>query len=138
MRVLPKLIAGGLFQPHPVVGHGGLLLSPGAKPSPVWPPQFGNSAGSELLIGAAIAYASLEHRFAIGPEAVYSATVLGENALQPQTMSLDLLLPPTTTSRILQVGGGRWLRRCSRAAARCAGAPALGLCADEAREAQGS
>ncbi|HNN97351.1 MAG TPA: OmpA family protein, partial [Pseudomonadota bacterium] len=104
VRVLPKLIAGGLFSHILWSVTAGFYYRPSQAITGL-APQFGNSAGSELLIGAAIAYASLEHRFAIGPEAVYSATVLGENALQPQTMSLDLLLAAHyNIARILQVG----------------------------------
>ncbi len=104
VRVLPKLIAGGLFSHILWSLTAGFYYRPSQAITGL-APRFGNSAGSELLVGAAIAYASLEHRFAIGPEAVYSATVLGEGALQPQTMSLDLLLAAHyNIARILQVG----------------------------------
>ena len=48
----------------------------------------GSSVGSELQIGAAIAYADTVRRFAIGPEVLLGTTLLGNETVSPAVCGL--------------------------------------------------
>ena len=94
LRVLPKLALGGYgkhilwsftagfqYRPAAQIGSGVDLA--------------GSTVGSELQLGAAIAYADMQRRFAIGPEAVLATQVLGTDSTKPfyrDFTSLEVLL----------------------------------------------
>ena len=87
VRIMPKLALGGLS------GHvmwsvtGGFLFRAPAQLGASDP--RGSTVGSELQIGAAVSYADTVRRFAIGPEAILSTTLLGNDDLHPQPFSSD-------------------------------------------------
>jgi len=93
-RILPKLALGGYAKR--------ILWSFTAGFQYREPAQIGSgvdlagsTVGSELQLGAAIAYADMERRFAIGPEAVLATQVLGTDATKPfyrDFTSLEILL----------------------------------------------
>lgn len=87
VRVMPKLALGGLA--HNVMWSltGGFLYRAPAQIGSADP--RGSTVGSELQFGAAIAYANLERRFVIGPEAVLSTTILGNDEVQPRPFTSD-------------------------------------------------
>ena len=116
VRVLPKLMLGGLS--HSVMWSltAGFLYR-GVQSLGSIPPNNGNTVGSEVQLGASIKYANLEKRFAIGPEAVLSTVVIGQDAqtfFRQNFTSLELLLGiHYNIARVLQlgVGGGVGLLR---------------------------
>jgi OOP family OmpA-OmpF porin len=90
-RVEPKLVLGGLshhllwsflagyqYRRDAAIG----TLAAGA----------GNVVGSELKFGAALSYADVKRRFAIGPEVLASTVVTGKQSLERATTSMELLL----------------------------------------------
>ena len=79
VRVLPKIVLGGLS--HHVMWSftGAFLYRPVAKIG-MNVDDAGSTVGSELQFGAAIAYADMDRRFAIGPEATLSTVVIGTDA----------------------------------------------------------
>ena len=87
VRVMPKLVLGGLS------GHlmwsltGGFLFRAPAKIGNADPK--GSTTGSEVQIGAALAYADTTRRFAIGPEALLSTVVLGNDDIKPSPFGKD-------------------------------------------------
>jgi OOP family OmpA-OmpF porin len=94
LRVLPKLALGG-FAKHILWSFtAGFQYRPAAQiGSGV--DLAGSTVGSELQLGAAIAYADMQRRFAIGPEAVLATQVLGDNSPKPfyrDFTSLEILL----------------------------------------------
>ena len=116
VRVLPKLMLGGLA--HSVMWSvtAGFLYR-GVESIGNLPANNGNTVGSELQLGASIKYANLDYRLAIGPEAVLSTVVIGQDAntfFRQNYTSLELLLGVHyNIARILQlgVGGGVGLLR---------------------------
>jgi outer membrane protein OmpA-like peptidoglycan-associated protein len=90
VRVLPRIVLGGLA--HHVMWSftGGFLYRAPAKIG-MNTDDAGSTVGSELQFGAAIAYADMERRFAIGPEAVLSTIVLGTDAAKPFTRDFTAL-----------------------------------------------
>jgi OOP family OmpA-OmpF porin len=95
VRVMPKLALGGLSH-HVMWSFGaGFMYRPAAKLGDATVNEAGSSVGSELQLGAAIAYANTDRRFAIGPEAVLSTVVLGPSGVKPfgsDYTSLEVLL----------------------------------------------
>ena len=94
VRVLPRVVLGGLK--HHVLWSftGGFLYRPGAKIG-TGVDDSGSTVGSELQFGAAIAYADTVRRFSIGPEAVLNTVVLGPGAAKPfgrDFTALELLI----------------------------------------------
>ena len=91
VRFMPKLVAAGLthrilwsflvaFQYRPDASIGALAAG------------SGNTVGSELKFGAAVSYADMRRRFAVGPELVASTVVTGPVAAQGATSSLEVLV----------------------------------------------
>ena len=91
VRVMPKVVAAGYwnhirwsadlafyYRPKGVLGTD--------------PARRGNSLGSELQLGAAIAYADKARRFQVGPEALLSTVVVGGTAFGRDYTSLELLV----------------------------------------------
>lgn len=109
VRVLPKLSLGGLS--HHVMWSftAGFLYRPPAKLGSGIT-DSGSTVGSELQLGAALAYADSERRFAVGPEAQLATVVLGADAARPfarDFTSLEILLGfHYNIARILQLGVG--------------------------------
>jgi hypothetical protein len=106
VRVQPKLLLGGLG--------GGVLWSFSLgfyyRPEQLigtLPAGSGNAMGSELQLGAAIAYFRPELRLAIGPEAVLSTIVSGRQGSGSSSTSLELLLAAHYNVRqLVQLGLG--------------------------------
>lgn len=104
VRGLPKLVLGGLS--HSVMWSftGGVMIRPSAR---VGDPAFGGVAGSELQLGAAIAYANTNLRLAIGPEVVATTAILGDNAFKVNGTSVEALLGlHYNIAKIIQLGIG--------------------------------
>jgi len=91
VRVLPKVVLGGLthhilwsflfgFQYRKDASIGGLAAG------------SGNTVGSELKLGGAIAWADLERRFSVGPELLASMVATGDFSFKGNTSSLELLV----------------------------------------------
>jgi len=117
VRVMPKLQLGGLSH-HIMWSFGaGFLYRAPAKIGDASVSDAGSTVGSELQLGAAIAYADTTRRFAIGPEAILSTVVLGTENAKPfggDYTSLEVLLGfHYNIARILQLGvaGGVGLLR---------------------------
>ncbi len=94
-RVMPKLVLGGLASRFMWSLTGGFLYRAPAQIGTADPK--GSTVGSEIQIGLALAYADTVRRFAIGPEALLSTTLLGNDTVQPKPFtsdytSLELLL----------------------------------------------
>jgi outer membrane protein OmpA-like peptidoglycan-associated protein len=92
--VLPKVVLGGLASRVMWSFTAGFLYRPAARIG-MGVDDAGSTVGSELQLGAALAYADTTRRFAIGPEAVMSTVVLGTDAVKPFTReftSLEVLL----------------------------------------------
>ena len=106
VRLLPKLLLGGLggsvlwsltagfyYRPEQLIG--------------TLPDGSGNNMGSELQLGAAVAYARPDRRLAIGPEAVLSTIVSGGHGFTPSYTGLELLLGAHyNVRRLVQLGLG--------------------------------
>jgi outer membrane protein OmpA-like peptidoglycan-associated protein len=113
VRVMPKLMLGGLSRSMMWSFTAGFLYRPEASLGSL-PPGSGNTVGSELQLGAAVAYASLPLHLAIGPEAVLSTVVTGGYRGTKESTSLELLVGfHYNVARILQLslGGGVGLLR---------------------------
>ncbi len=94
-RIMPKLVLGGLASRFMWSLTGGFLYRAPAQIGSTDPK--GSSVGSEVQIGLALGYADTVRRFAIGPEALLSTTLLGNDSVQPKPFgadytSLELLL----------------------------------------------
>ena len=89
VRGLPKLVLGGLSNKVLWSLTGGVLLR---SHSTLGDPALGAESNSELQLGAAIAYANTNIRFAIGPEVVASTAILGDNAFKVSTTNVEALL----------------------------------------------
>jgi OOP family OmpA-OmpF porin len=90
VRGMLKLILGG-YKSHILWSANlGVLLRPLAQIGDVMSP-YGRTAGHEIQAGVAVAYADTHRRFAVGPEAVFAAS-LSDRAFQPTTSSLEVLL----------------------------------------------
>jgi OOP family OmpA-OmpF porin len=107
VRVMPKIVLGGLASRVMWSFTGGFLYRPAARIG-VGVDDAGSTVGSELQLGAAIAYADTTRRFAIGPEAIMSTVILGTDAVQPFTReftSLEILLGfHYNIARIINIG----------------------------------
>ncbi|HNF96543.1 MAG TPA: thrombospondin type 3 repeat-containing protein, partial [Pseudomonadota bacterium] len=117
IRIMPKIALGGLSH-HVMWSFGaGFMYRTPAKIGNATVSDVGSTVGSELQIGAAIAYADTQRRFAIGPEAIFSTVVLGTGSVKPfgsDFTSLEVLLGfHYNIAKILQlgVGGGLGLLR---------------------------
>ena len=91
VRVLPKVILGGLARHIRWSFTAGFLYRPDATLGAFMVPD-GSSTGSAVQFGAAISYADTVRRFAIGPEALFSTAVTGDNAFKRDYTSLEVLL----------------------------------------------
>lgn len=117
VRVMPKLVLGGLKSSFMWSLTGGFLFRAPAKIGSSDP--TGSTIGSEVQIGLALAYANVEKRFAIGPEAILATTVMGNDMISPKPFtrdytSLELLLGlHYNIAKVLQLGvaGGVGLLR---------------------------
>ncbi len=87
VRVMPKLVLGGLTGRFMWSLTGGFLYRAPAQIGTADPK--GSSVGSELQIGAAIAYADTVRRFAIGPEVLLGTTLLGNETVSPKPFAAD-------------------------------------------------
>jgi len=106
VRVLPKLMLGGLARSILWSFTFGFLYRPDQSIG-LLPPDSGNTIGSEIQFGAAVAYANRALRLAIGPEAVLSTVVTNSKAFQPDYTSLELLLGiHYNIARLFQIGVG--------------------------------
>ncbi|HNN97548.1 MAG TPA: OmpA family protein, partial [Pseudomonadota bacterium] len=104
VRVLPKLVLGGLFSRLRWSFTAGFLYRPEASLGTFLTPD-GSVTGSSIQLGAALGYADLVHRFAIGPEALLSTVVVNGNAFRPDYTSLEVLLGAHyNIARLIQVG----------------------------------
>ncbi len=107
VRVLPKLVLGGLA--HSVLWSAtvGVLIRPSAAlGDPILLP--GRSVGSEFQLGVAIGYANRALRLAVGPEVVFATTLNGVGTVF-DTSSLEILLGlHYNIAKLIQfsVGGG--------------------------------
>lgn len=96
VRAMGKLIMGGLS--HNILWSftSGYLHRPNSRIGDFsvgsLPPTAGNSIGPEVQFGAALAYADMEKRFAVGPEAVFGTVVTHDHAFRRSFSSLEILL----------------------------------------------
>ena len=93
VRVLPKLMAGGVWRKLLWSGTLGFLYRPEALTDA--PAGFASSVGraaSELQLGLAAAYFDQERRFAVGPEFVLSTAALGADSFSRFGTSLEMLV----------------------------------------------
>ncbi|HEX2572128.1 MAG TPA: OmpA family protein [Polyangia bacterium] len=90
IRVLPKLVLAGLKHRVRWSFTSGFYYRAQAKLS-YRPAQPGNSIGSQLQLGASIYYAD-PRRFSIGPEAIFTTTVIGGCPFCVDYAGLELLL----------------------------------------------
>ena len=109
VRVLPRLVFGGLTHNIMWSFTGGFLYRPSARIG-MGVDDAGSSVGSELQFGAAIAYADTKRRFAIGPEATMGTVLLGTDAAKPfarDFTTLEVLLGAHyNVARVLNLGLG--------------------------------
>ena len=106
MRGMPKLVLGGLAKSIMWSFTGGVMIRPDAQIGTLRDPS-GQTAGTELQLGAAIAYASFEKRLAIGPEFIVSTALLNGNAFKLDYTSFEALLGlHYNIARIIQLGIG--------------------------------
>ena len=94
LRVMPKLALSGYAKHILWSFNAGFLYRPAARIG-TGVTDDGSTVGSELQLGAAVAYADMQRRFAIGPEAILGTQVLGTDSTAPFTRnytSLELLL----------------------------------------------
>ena len=117
LRIMPKIALGGLSH-HVMWSFGaGFMYRTPAKIGDATVNDAGSTVGSELQIGAAIAYADTQRRFAIGPEAILSTVVIGTDKAKPfgsDFTSLEVLLGfHYNIAKVLQlsIGGGVGLLR---------------------------
>lgn len=117
IRIMPKIALGGLTH-HIMWSFGaGFMYRDAAKIGDASLSDSGSTVGSELQLGAALAYADTRLRLAIGPEAILSTVVMGPNGAKPfasDYTSLEVLLGlHYNIAKVLQlsVGGGVGLLR---------------------------
>ena len=89
VRVLPKLVAGGLASHLRWSFTAGFLYRPDASLGSYMTPD-GSTTGSAVQLGAAISYADTQRRFAVGPEALLSTVVSNGNAFKRDYTSLNI------------------------------------------------
>ncbi|MFO0579254.1 MAG: OmpA family protein [Polyangia bacterium] len=90
VRVLPKLVLAGYGHKVRWSFSGGFLYRGEAQLAPG--EVVGNTAGSELQLGASLQYADKEHGVAIGPEAVLATLLVPNRAFEIPNTSLEVLL----------------------------------------------
>lgn len=113
VRGMPKLVLGGLAKKIMWSFTGGVMIRQGAAIGTITDPS-GRTVGTELQIGAAIAYADVERRFAIGPEVQVATALLDGNIFNKDYTSVEALLGfHYNIAKVLQlgVGGGIGLLR---------------------------
>jgi outer membrane protein OmpA-like peptidoglycan-associated protein len=92
VRVAPRLILGGLVARHLLwSATAGVQYRPKSTIGDL-PAGGGNSVGTELQLGAALAYADLERRFVVGPELVVASVVTDGHTFKRDFTSLEALL----------------------------------------------
>lgn len=90
VRVLPKLVLAG-YGHHVRWSFVGAFLYRGE--AQLLPGDFGgNTAGSELQLGASVQYADKEQGIAVGLEALMATLVVPNHAFEPQSTSLEVLM----------------------------------------------
>lgn len=83
LRVLPKLVLAG-YDKHLLWSfNAGFQYRPQAQLGDGTVDSAGSTVGSELQLGASVAYADYERGFAIGPEVVMATQVLGDSTTRP-------------------------------------------------------
>lgn len=103
VRGLLRVALGGLKHHVLWSANVGALFRPEARLGAVSDPT-GSTAGHELQLSAAVAYADLDRRFTVGPELVF-ATALTTNTLQQYSSSLELLVGGHyNIARLIDVG----------------------------------
>ena len=108
VRILPKLIAGGLTHSIMWSVTAGYYYRPTQSLSKLQPANS-NSIGAELQFGAAVAYANTGLGLAIGPEVLVSTVVAGGRAFQRDSLGIEALLGVhySIVKQVqLSVGGG--------------------------------
>ncbi len=106
VRVMPKVVLGGLT--HSVLWSftGSFYYRPDQSIGTL-PTGSGNTIGSEVNVGAAVAYANTDLRFSIGPEFIASTVVTGGHAFEQSYTSIEALLGVHyNIARLIQVGIG--------------------------------
>ncbi len=91
VRVLPKIVAGGLAKKIRWSATLGFLYRPEATLGSYMIPD-GSTTGSALQLGVSAAYADTLRRFAIGPEVLVSTDILSGHAFARDYTSIELLL----------------------------------------------
>lgn len=96
LRGGPQLVASGMFHHLQWSVTGAWFYRPDSTLGMAGTGPLGNFqvpiSGSELQFGAAVKYADLERRFNIGPEALFSTIVSGDQIGQIETMSFEAIL----------------------------------------------
>jgi cysteine-rich repeat protein len=92
VRVLPRLVAGGLWRKLRWSAIAGFYYRPAAVVAPDLSDPRGGTIGSALQLGGLIQYADLQRRFAIGPELLMHTTVNDGNAFKRDYTNLEMLL----------------------------------------------
>jgi OOP family OmpA-OmpF porin len=108
VRLLPKLIAGGLWKSLLWSLTAGYYYRPTASLSKLQPSNS-NSMGAELQLGAALLYANQGLGLAVGPEVLVSSVVADGRAFQRDSMGIEALLGvhySIVKEVQLSVGGG--------------------------------
>lgn len=106
VRVLPKVALGGLTH-HVLWSFSlGFLYRPQAQLGNAI--DAGSTVGSEVQVGAAIAYADRERRFAVGPEAAFTGLLTSVGSSQSRgtySTALELLLGAHyNVKKLIQLG----------------------------------
>lgn len=91
VRVLPKIVAGGLAKKIRWSATLGFLYRPEATLGNYMIPD-GSTTGSALQLGVSAAYADTLRRFSIGPELLVSTDILSGHAFARDYTSLEVLL----------------------------------------------
>ena len=106
VRGLPKIVIGGLAKSIMWSFTAGVLIRQEAVIGTL-ADKSGSTVGTELQLGAALAYANVAKRFAIGPEAVLSSVLTGGHAFKQDFTSLEVLLGiHYNIAKIIQLGVG--------------------------------
>ncbi|MBI5482092.1 MAG: OmpA family protein [Deltaproteobacteria bacterium] len=114
VRVAPKLVLGGLLARQLLWSVTGAVQYRPKNSIGDLPAAAGNSVGTELQLGAALAYADFPRRFVVGPEVVVSSVVTGGHAFEREFTAVELLLGGHHRLRVpvqLGVAAGLGLQR---------------------------
>ena len=92
VRVAPKMVLGGLWARHLLWSATAAIQYRGKSTIGNLPAADGNSIGSELQLGAAVAYADLQRRWVAGPELLVSSVITDGHYFERDFTSLEALL----------------------------------------------